>query len=443
MQPGPIPNLMLHSSLVVLNPPPDAERPEPFGYRLKEGNFFRPEESDLLLEQFVGWHDWAVYLNLELGMLYRLSHACLDGRDPVTFDEGTKVIRLPDCNPFPDVRRSFPDSLVDAIPQFILMVWELGFNNWHPMHHSHSISRLLLKLRERRPARIGRTQYRSAVDAVFRSAFSLASLLANWSQLEADLADLRRRHGSYQAANPWCWLRWYYDKQQTWDILQMLGEEVARWREHRIITPERQRCERWYRATWARWVELLPTGPGFDWFVRHSDPIDVPRLSGSILSGLEGYDEGGLAQELADELDYVAEWWNRAVGHGTVAIHPDGSASLQEEADEVEDLDLRDPDFEAPEVDVPPDQASVGQVPTPPKGLTKKAMALALLADHPDWTNERIAKAVGCHPKYLSQLPQFKAAKRAIRASGRGQMPHGSKTVEGDIEAWERTDHDD
>jgi len=70
--------------------------------------------------------------------------------------------------------------------------------------------------------------------------------------------------------------------------------------------------------------------------------------------------------------------------------------------------------------------------------LGKQAIAIATLVDHPDWSNEQIAEAVGCHVKTLSSKgwKKFKGARLAL-ADGRNNMPMGSKDKEtGDMEAW-------
>lgn len=74
--------------------------------------------------------------------------------------------------------------------------------------------------------------------------------------------------------------------------------------------------------------------------------------------------------------------------------------------------------------------------------LSKEAIALATLVDHPEWTNQQVANAVGCHVKTLSskQWRKFKAA-RGTLAYGRANMPSGSKDNEtGDVEAWNKDD---
>jgi len=71
--------------------------------------------------------------------------------------------------------------------------------------------------------------------------------------------------------------------------------------------------------------------------------------------------------------------------------------------------------------------------------LSKEAIALATLVDHPKWTNEQIADAVGCHVKTLSSKDwkKFRAA-RGTLADGRKNMPRGTKNKKtGDVEAWD------
>jgi len=74
--------------------------------------------------------------------------------------------------------------------------------------------------------------------------------------------------------------------------------------------------------------------------------------------------------------------------------------------------------------------------------LSKVARALAALTDHPDWTDEQIAKAAGCNVKSLYRMKKFKDAK-ALLKEGKGDMPKGSKSKEGDVEAWERDEDPD
>jgi hypothetical protein len=72
----------------------------------------------------------------------------------------------------------------------------------------------------------------------------------------------------------------------------------------------------------------------------------------------------------------------------------------------------------------------------PAKGISKKGKALAALVDHPDWTDEQIADAAGCHVKSLYRMRDFVTARAALRG-GRDSMPVGTKDGDsGDMEAW-------
>jgi len=69
--------------------------------------------------------------------------------------------------------------------------------------------------------------------------------------------------------------------------------------------------------------------------------------------------------------------------------------------------------------------------------LSKEAMALGALTDHPDWTDKQIAGIAGCPWTELYRVPKYKFAKAAMKA-GKSNMPKGSKDAEsGDMEAWD------
>jgi len=82
----------------------------------------------------------------------------------------------------------------------------------------------------------------------------------------------------------------------------------------------------------------------------------------------------------------------------------------------------------------------------PPKGreaMSKKAKALAVLADHPDWTDAQVAHAAGCHVKSLYRWKDYGRARELLQ-QGRMRLPRGSKDTEsGDLEAWEDSNDDD
>jgi hypothetical protein len=67
--------------------------------------------------------------------------------------------------------------------------------------------------------------------------------------------------------------------------------------------------------------------------------------------------------------------------------------------------------------------------------LSAEGRALAVLVQHPDWPATQIAKAVGCHRGHLYRCQNFVAARKFLRNSS--QIPKGSKSPGGDLEAWE------
>jgi len=88
---------------------------------------------------------------------------------------------------------------------------------------------------------------------------------------------------------------------------------------------------------------------------------------------------------------------------------------------------------------------ALGLVSEPPAGalpvnagqMSGEARAVAVLADHPDWTDKRIAEEAGVHVKTLHRYARFRTARRMVRDSGRADLPRGFKTEDGDIEAYE------
>ncbi len=86
------------------------------------------------------------------------------------------------------------------------------------------------------------------------------------------------------------------------------------------------------------------------------------------------------------------------------------------------------------------DVGESGDAPAPPAGrLGKQALALAALAEHPDWTDEEIARAAGCHVKSLYRWKTYITAREAIRR-GRGGLPRGGKAPGAGLEAWSDAD---
>jgi hypothetical protein len=68
--------------------------------------------------------------------------------------------------------------------------------------------------------------------------------------------------------------------------------------------------------------------------------------------------------------------------------------------------------------------------------LSAEAKALAVLADHPDWTNTAIAEAAGVVRTSLYRFPRFMQA-REVQERERLEKPRGSKGKDGTIEAFD------
>jgi hypothetical protein len=276
--------------------PPGTERPEPYGFPLKEQNFFRADDADQTLsERYVGWHDWAVLLNAEVGRLSNDARACLEGQHPVS-QTGDQ-----------EDDHSFSEVLVAGLPQFLLSVWELELNGWTPPHPKDSVSRVLLDVRGARPVGV----HRSAVDAAFVNAFTLAGVLELRPGLRDGLAALRQRHARHHTAHPWCWLRFFCELSQIWDIRCLLRDELRRWQSSAIITPEQIRCERWFEATQRQFADLQQGCPGFEWSVADAVPVDVAGLAQCILHTVTKYDHDMIVEELLNEPEFFSQWVNR------------------------------------------------------------------------------------------------------------------------------------
>jgi len=83
--------------------------------------------------------------------------------------------------------------------------------------------------------------------------------------------------------------------------------------------------------------------------------------------------------------------------------------------------------------DAQPEQAD-GSAATDKPGptMTDEAKALALLIDHPEWSNKQIAKAVGCNVRTLYKWKKFQEAKDILKA-GRTERPRGRKDADGNL----------
>jgi hypothetical protein len=85
------------------------------------------------------------------------------------------------------------------------------------------------------------------------------------------------------------------------------------------------------------------------------------------------------------------------------------------------------------ELDLASGEAPAGAARAP---IGKIAAALGILSVHPDWTNKQIAEAVGCHVKYLSQSPRFRAARRAIKDAGKEEHRRAFRSRGSDMDEY-------
>jgi hypothetical protein len=76
----------------------------------------------------------------------------------------------------------------------------------------------------------------------------------------------------------------------------------------------------------------------------------------------------------------------------------------------------------------------------PPRG-TLGLVAAKLLQQHPEWTDARVAQAVGCNRTSLYRLPDYQRYRAALREEARRSRPRGVLDHEGHIaEAWTAQD---
>ena len=84
-----------------------------------------------------------------------------------------------------------------------------------------------------------------------------------------------------------------------------------------------------------------------------------------------------------------------------------------------------------------PDVPAPSESPDTGTKMTGEEKAVAILAMHPHWSNKQIAKASGVHEKRLYKYEHFKKIREIVKETGRDSLPHGFKTEEGDMEAYE------
>jgi hypothetical protein len=80
-----------------------------------------------------------------------------------------------------------------------------------------------------------------------------------------------------------------------------------------------------------------------------------------------------------------------------------------------------------------------GRRPTGKPTASLDARAVGVLAEHPDWTKKQIAAALGSNARSLApkRCPNLAAAIKAYKDARKGRLPRGSKTADGQVEAWD------
>lgn len=401
-------------SLVPVTIPPGMERPEPYGWPPKEPCFFRADEDLPTWERYIGWHDWAVLLNTEVGRLRLTCRTASEGRHPVTqVTDGAGALWA-------------AEELLVGLPQFFLTVWELELNGWRRLLPDDPVYRVLVDVRERRPA----DGYRNAVDAAFVRAILLARLLEEHDGLRDGVAKLRERHARHHAAHPWCFLRFFLERNNAFSILDLLESELQRWKGTSIVTPEQIRCERWHKAASERLQELLrpfdgpvlpgktlyslvatvKCNPGFDCSLTFVPPFDVTTVIELIIRTLGDYDHDIIVDELQNEFELF----------GALQRHVEQEADRQRIA-EMEFAALAEmEEYEA-----------ARQAPDNRPRMTKdqaNAKAMQLAEADPQFVyggQREWARAIGCAVGLITDLSFWRevAAKTGRDRKGKGKAP--------------------
>lgn len=70
-------------------------------------------------------------------------------------------------------------------------------------------------------------------------------------------------------------------------------------------------------------------------------------------------------------------------------------------------------------------------------GLDGEARVLAILVQHPEWSDTMIAKEARLSRTTLYRYPRYKAARAMGRHAGKAALPKGYKTKDGELEAYD------
>jgi hypothetical protein len=67
---------------------------------------------------------------------------------------------------------------------------------------------------------------------------------------------------------------------------------------------------------------------------------------------------------------------------------------------------------------------------------SKIAQAIAILWDHPEWTDKEIAAAAGCSPEHLCRNDKYQAARAAMRDYQKSLLPRAKQHRGSDMDEY-------
>jgi hypothetical protein len=205
-------------------------------------------------------------------------------------------------------------------------------------------------------------------------------------------------------------------------------------------------------ATFADLLKDAPKHFGPDQYIRVTPNLqNVETALRGVCRLLDSLSEKGLGRVrglLRQLLDSPLYWWqwtgSTPAERGADGVVRPGLFSPVQLVTLPVDVDLLQEFREAARGAAGRDQGGLGggvaSRQMPPGKISKLALALATLSDHPDWTNKQISLSVGCSLKYLSQAPKFKAARTAIRGLGQERQTRDRRSRGADMDRYAEGD---
>ena len=147
----------------------------------------------------------------------------------------------------------------------------------------------------------------------------------------------------------------------------------------------------------------------------------VKRIRALLPDDLDMAD--GVSPARLQRLQLYLDTWDRSYGLSAKSGQADASDKLNRDVQRLVEylgsVDLPGPSNDG--LELPP--------------ASKETIALATLAQHPDWSDAKIALAVGCNRSSLYRWSKYTKA-REILEGGKQRLPRGSKDEDGRLEAW-------